>query len=72
MLVKSKGPNHQTLKKPVKKEFNFYPVGNREPLRVLCRGRKLSCLHGCCDKDEPGMLEAGGRGVVELEDQVGG
>lgn len=51
--------------KASQKEFDFHSVGNREPLKVLCRGSKSPCLHGSCDQDGPTVLERRG-----LEDRV--
>lgn len=52
--VKSSGPEEVS-----QNEFDFHSVGNRESLRVLCRGNK-SCVHGSRDQAGPGVLEREG------------
>lgn len=44
MLVRSVGAKSPVSPKASQKEPDFYLLGNREPLRVLCRGRKLTVV----------------------------
>lgn len=62
MLVSSVGAKSAVSPKASQREPDFYPLGNREPLRVLCGGRKLPFPHDSCDKDRPGVMERRGQG----------
>lgn len=60
VLVRNVRAKSPVSPKASQRELDFYPPGNREPLRILCRGRKSPFLHDSCDKDRPGVMERRG------------